>query len=277
MHIATSASIRERLTGLGQGTWYMGDSPDTREEEIQALRTGIDLGLTVIDTAEMYGDGRSEELVGEAIAGRREEVFLIDKVLPSHASERGIKLACEQSLKRLGTEIIDLYLLHWRGRFPFEETLAGMAALIDEGKINAWGVSNLDVEDMEELAEAGGSACAANEVLYNLSRRGVEFDLLPWCRERNMPIIAYSPVEQGRILGDPAIRAIADLHGVTPAQVALAWIIRAPGVIAIPKASREEHVRENVRALDIKLTKDDLEELNRAFPPPKRKMELEML
>ena len=273
----TADAVKKRLTGLGQGTWYMGDSPDRRAEEIRALRTGIDLGLTVIDTAEMYGGGRSEELVGEAVAGRRDEVFLIDKVLPSNASRAGTRKSCERSLQRLGTDRIDLYLLHWMGGYPLHETVAAMEDLMADGKILSWGVSNLDVEDMEELFAEGGSACTANEVLYNLSRRGIEFDLMPWCRKRNIPVIAYSPVEQGRILGDATLSAVAKRHGATPAQIALAWVLRMPDVIAIPKTANEAHVRDNVKARDIRLSREDLAELDRVFPPPKRKMPLEML
>lgn len=268
----------EEVSSLGQGTWYMGDKPAKRTEEIKALRRGIELGLTVIDTAEMYGDGRSESLVGEAIENLREEVFLISKVLPSNASYQGTKKACEKSLKRLETDYIDLYLLHWRGSYPLEETVRAMTELQKEGKIGQWGVSNFDVDDMEELYEVeNGNTCAANEVLYNLSRRGTEFDLIPWCNRNNIPVIAYSPIEQGRILNDETLREIAEKHDVTTAQIALAWVLNNPSVLAIPKAGSIEHVEENAKSLSIKLDKEDLAMLDRAFPTPDIKIPLEML
>ena len=268
----------EQVPALGQGTWRMGDDPGRRSEEIRALRTGIDLGMNVIDTAEMYGDGRSERLVGEAIAGTRDRVFLISKVLPSHADRKGTKRACEGSLRRLGVEALDLYLLHWMGRYPLSETVEAMLELQAEGKIRQWGVSNLDVLDMAGLfALPGGNTCAADEVLYNLTRRGPEYDLIPWCGERELPLIAYSPVEQGRLLNRPVLKEVARRHDATPAQVALAWVLRLPGVIAIPKAATAEHVRENAGSLDIRLTPDDLHELDRAFPAPARKVPLEVI
>jgi diketogulonate reductase-like aldo/keto reductase len=249
-----------------------------RAEEIAALRLGLDLGMTLIDTAEMYADGGAEELIGEAIAGRREEVFLVSKVRPTNATRRGTVAACERSLGRLGTGVIDLYLLHWRGRVPLEETLEGFAALAREGKIRCWGVSNFDVEDMQKLAElAGGEDVATDQVLYNLIRRGIEHDLLPWCRERGIPIMAYSPIEQGRLLDDPTLGGVAARHGVPPAQVALAWLLRQEDLIVIPKAGTPGHVRENRAALDLRLTRQDLAELDRAFPPPDEPRPLEMI
>lgn len=276
-HIFTFQDGQQVLT-LGQGTWNMGDSDITRMEELKTLRTGIDLGLNVIDTAEMYGNGRSELLVGEAIEGRRDKVFLVSKVLPSNASRHGTKEACEKSLKRLNTDYLDLYLLHWQGRHPFEETVQAMLELQAEGKIKQWGVSNMDVEEMDRFyAIPGGETCAADEVLYNLIRRGVEYDLIPWCRKHKIPVIAYSPVEQGRILEHRLLTEIAEQHHVTPAQIALAWVIRNPGIIAIPKAASVKHVQENFKSLFIRLSEDDLKQLDRVFPKPRRKMPLEML
>ncbi|WP_207459158.1 aldo/keto reductase [Azospirillum sp. SYSU D00513] len=268
----------EAVPALGQGTWYMGESAQARKQEADALRLGMDLGMTLIDTAEMYADGGAEEVVGDAIAGRRDEVFLVSKVLPSNASARGTIAACERSLKRMGTDRIDLYLLHWRGGVPFRETLEAFDRLIRDGKIRHWGVSNLDPADMEELVDLPqGRACATNQVLYNLSRRGIEYDLLPWCRQRNITLMAYSPIEQGRILGNPALKAVAARHGATPAQVALAWLLRRDGLMVIPKAGSAEHVRQNRAALDLTLNEQDLAELDRAFPPPTRPRPLEML
>jgi diketogulonate reductase-like aldo/keto reductase len=267
-----------RVPALGQGTWNMGEDAARRTHEVAALRLGLDLGLTLIDTAEMYADGGAESVVGEAIAGRRDEVFLVSKVLPSNASRRGTIAACERSLARLATDRIDLYLLHWRGSHPLAETLAAFEALQGDGRIRAWGVSNLDPADLRELAALpGGSALATNQVLYNPSRRGIEFDLLPWCRARGVPIMAYSPIEQGRLLRHPAIAAIAAAHGATPAQVLLAWALRDGGVIAIPKAVRPAHVRDNRRAVELALTDADLAAIDREFPPPKKAQPLEML
>lgn len=268
----------EAVPVLGQGTWYMGDEPRRRAAEIASLRLGLDLGMTLIDTAEMYGDGASEKLVGEAIAGRREEVFLVSKVLPSNASRSGTIAACERSLRRLGTDRIDLYLLHWRGRTPFAETIAAFEALQDAGKIRHWGVSNMDVDDMREIARAsGGDAMATNQVLYNLTRRGIEYDLLPQAQARGLPLMAYSPIEQGRLTEYPEVEDIADKHGVTAAQVALAWVLRQQGVIAIPKASTLSHVQENRAALEVKLTPEDMAELDEVFPPPNGPESLEMI
>lgn len=276
-HILTFRDGQQVLT-LGQGTWNMGDSDLTRGEELKTLRTGIDLGLNIIDTAEMYGNGRSERLVGEAIEGRRDKVFLVSKVLPSNASRHGTKEACEKSLKRLNTDYLDLYLLHWQGRHPFEETVLAMMDLQQEGKIRQWGVSNMDVEEMERFYSIeGGNTCAANEILYNLIRRGIEYDLLPWCRQHRVPVIAYSPVEQGRLLDHALLAEIGERHHATPSQIALAWVIRKPGVIAIPKASSVRHVQENFKSLFIELTEEDLSQLDKAFPKPDRKMPLEML
>ena len=263
---------------LGQGTWFMGDRPDLKAEEIKALRRGIDLGATLIDTAEMYGNGAAETLVGEAIRDCRDDVFLVSKVLPNHAGCEGTITACEASLKRLGTDRIDLYLLHWRGHIPLAETIEAFDELVSTGKIRHWGVSNLDPSDMQELfGVSGGSAVQTNQVLYNLSRRGIEFDLLPWCRSQNIPIMAYSPIEQGRLLTHPALSAIAKGHHETPAQIALAWLLRQDGVIAIPKSGRVSHVEENYRALDVILSDDELAALDRAFPAPSGPTPLEML
>lgn len=263
---------------LGQGTWGLAEGAHSRAEEIAALRLGLDLGMTLIDTAEMYADGSAEELVGEAIAGRRQEVFLVSKVLPSNATLQGTIAACERSLRRLRTEQLDLYLLHWRGSTPLKETVNAFATLLRTGKIRSWGVSNFDVSDMEELMAVPGAAeVASNQVLYNLTRPGIEYDLLPWCRQRHIPIMAYSPIEQGRMLGHPALRSVAAQHGATPAQVALAWVLRQDDVMAIPKAGLAEHVRENRAALDVRLTKKDFAELECAFPPPTEKKPLEML
>jgi diketogulonate reductase-like aldo/keto reductase len=268
----------ERVPALGQGTWNMGDKKRERAHELAALRLGLDLGITLIDTAEMYGDGNAEELVAEAIEGRREEVFLVSKVLPQNATHRGTIKACEGSLRRLKTDRLDLYLLHWRENVPLEGTLSGLERLVQDGKIRYWGVSNFDVADMEELEElSGGSEVTTNQVLYNLTRRGIEFDLMPWCRERNVPIMAYSPIEQGRLLKKAALKKIASRHGVTPSQLALAWVLRHDDVIAIPKAANPEHVRENFRALDLRLSKQDFVELDEAFPPPTKKVPLETI
>lgn len=277
---ARSMQLRggEQVPVLGQGTWYMGDQASKRKQEIAALRLGVELGMTLIDTAEMYGNGRAEALVGEAIRGVRETVFLVSKVLPSNASRKGVRRACEASLKRLGTERIDLYLLHWSSSHPLEETIRGFEDLLAAGCIRHWGVSNFDRAEMEEtFAIAGGAACVANQVLYNLSRRGIEHELIDWCRRRDVAIMAYSPIEQGRILSHPELKRVAQRHRATPAQVALAWILREKGVIAIPKAGTPEHVRENRAALDLDLTAEDHAALDRAFPPPRGPTPLEML
>lgn len=268
---------------LGQGAWSIGDERARRKDEIAALRLGLDLGLALIDTAEFYGGGRSEELIAEAIAGRREEVFLVSKVLPGNASKRGTIDACKRSLKRLRTDYLDLYLLHWRESKPLEPTLEAFVALTSSGLIRDYGVSNFDVEDMEEAAAIpGGDRIAANQVLYNVSDRGVEFDLLGWCRRHGTTVMAYTPLgNSGRrmqaILGNETLRSVADRHKATPAQIALAWLLRHDHVVAIPKAGTPGHVRENRAALDLELTQDDLREIDAAFPPPHRKTSLAML
>jgi diketogulonate reductase-like aldo/keto reductase len=268
----------ETVAALGQGTWYMGESASARQQEVAALRLGLELGLSLIDTAEMYASGGAEEVVGEAFAGRRDDVFIVSKVLPENATRRGTIAACERSLKRLRTDRIDLYLLHWRGRPPLADTLEAFAELIKDGKIRRWGVSNFDTSDMEELwGLKGGGSVATNQVLYNLTRRGIEYDLMPACRARKVPIMAYSPIEQGRMLRQRALKDVADQHGATPAQVALAWLLRQEGVIAIPKASNAVHVRENRAATELKLTPQDLAMLDKAFRPPKGPQPLEML
>jgi diketogulonate reductase-like aldo/keto reductase len=267
----------DEIAVLGQGTWHMGEDPRRRADEIAALRLGIDLGMSLIDTAEMYANGGAEELVGEAIDGRQDEVFLVSKVMPQNATRRGTIAACERTLMRLGVDELDLYLLHWRGAVPLEETLDAFDTLIGAGKIRHWGVSNFDVDDLEELiALPGGEEVATNQVLYNLVRRGIEYDLLPWCKRNDIPIMAYSPIEQGRVLRHPAVTAIAARHRVTSAQVALAWVLRQDGVCAIPRAAKPAHVRENRAALDIGLTLQDLADLDRAFPPPTYKQPLAM-
>ncbi len=268
----------ERIAKLGQGTWEMGERAARRADEIAALREGVALGMTLIDTAEMYGDGATESLVGEALAGLREEVFLVSKVYPHNASRRGVERACEASLKRLGTDRLDLYLLHWRGGVPLEETVAGFEALVRAGKIRYWGVSNFDTEDMEELfAIPGGDACAMNQVLYNVARRGPEFDLLPWSAQQGVPVMAYSPVDHARLPRRSPLDDIAAAHGVSVYQVALAWVLREAGVCAIPKAGRIEHVRDNRAALDLVLSTQDHAALDAYFKPPRAKRALEML
>ncbi|MGZ3145400.1 aldo/keto reductase [Lentzea chajnantorensis] len=257
----------ESIPSLGLGTWHLGESRAARADEVTALRLGLDLGMTLVDTAEMYADGGAEEVVSEAVEGRRDEVFLVSKVLPRNASAAGTVRACEASLRRLGTDRIDLYLLHWRGRVPFEQTLDGFAALVEAGKIRHWGVSNFDVADMSELTALSGF-CQTDQILYNLSRRGPEHDLLPWLAERSISVMAYSPVEQGRLLRSPVLAEVARRHDASPAQVALAWVLRRPGVTAIPKSSSPEHVRENAAAVDLDLTVQDLSDLDTAFPPP---------
>ena len=268
----------ERIPVLGQGTWHLAEVAARRDTEILALRRGLDLGMTVIDTAEMYADGEAEKLVGEAIAGRRDEVFLVSKVLPQHATARGTVAACERSLRRLGTDRIDLYLLHWRGRVPLADTIGAFGDLQQAGLIRYWGVSNFDVPDMKELtALPGGPQVATDQVLYNLSRRGPELNLFPLLRELRVPIMAYSPIEQGRILGHPVLGEIAELHHATPAQIALAWVLRRDDVCAIPRAHRSEHTNENRAAADIQLDQADLSQLDQDFPRPERVRPLEML
>jgi diketogulonate reductase-like aldo/keto reductase len=279
MTIATTPlASGEAIPVLGQGTWHMGERAGRRADEVAALRLGLDLGLTLIDTAEMYAEGEAERVVGEAIAGQRDGVFLVSKVMPQNASRAGTVAACEASLKRLGTDRIDLYLLHWPGSVPLADTLDGFERLVAAGKIRHWGVSNFDVADMEALhADPRGAAVATNQVLYNLSRRGIEFDLKPLCEDRGIPVMAYSPIEQGRILGAPVLAAVAARHETSPAAIALAWILRQPGLVAIPKSGSAAHLRENRAALDITLTAADLAELDRAFPAPRGAQPLAML
>jgi diketogulonate reductase-like aldo/keto reductase len=266
------------VPALGLGTWYLGEQSARRATELAALRTGIESGLTLIDTAEMYGGGAAEELVSEAIAGRRDSVYLVSKVVPSHATRRGTVEACQASLRRLGTDHLDMYLLHWRGRVPLAETVAGFEELVQAGLIGGWGVSNLDAPDLDELASvAGGARVQTDQVLYNLARRGLEYDLLPRCRAAGMPLMAYSPVDHGRLLEHPAVRDMADAKGVTPAQLALAWVLRLPEVFAVVKASTPARVTENRAAMEIGFSPAELEQLDRMFPPPSSKVPLEML
>ncbi|GAB3307495.1 aldo/keto reductase [Epidermidibacterium keratini] len=269
---------QESVPALGMGTWGWGEDRGRRDDEIAALRTGLDLGMTLVDTAEMYADGGAEEVLGEALAGRRDAAFVVSKVLPSNASRSGTIAACERSLGRLGTDRIDLYLLHWQGGHPLEDTLAAFQQLADDGKIRYWGVSNFDRAALEELQGVPGSdGLTTDQFLYNLSRRGPEYDLLPWCADHDLPVMAYSPIEQGRILDDPALGEVAQAHSVSPAALALAWVLRQDSLCAIPKASSPEHVRDNATALDVELTREDLDALDRAFPPPSGPGPLEML
>jgi diketogulonate reductase-like aldo/keto reductase len=265
----------EIIPALGQGTWHMAEDLRRRSDEIAALRLGIDLGMSLIDTVEMYGDGDAEVLVGEAIKGRREQVFLVSKVLPHHATARGTIEACDSSLLRLGVDVIDLYLLHWRGPIPLEETLEGFERLRAAGKIGSWGVSNFDLSDMQDLIDIpGGGEVSTDQVLYNLEYRGIEYDLLPWCERSRLPIMAYSPIEQGQVLDHPVLKSVAARHNATPAQVALAWVLRKDNVCAIPRASNTAHVQENRVALDMHLSAPDLAELDYTFPPPSQKQPL---
>jgi diketogulonate reductase-like aldo/keto reductase len=262
------AERRHRLAGIdvpliGQGTWRMGDDP---AREVEALRLGIDLGMTVIDTAELYADGRAEEVVAEAVRGRRQDVFIVSKVLPTNATTAGTVRACEASLKRLRTDRIDLYLLHWRREIPLSETVAGFEQLLAAGKIRAWGVSNFNVRDVEDLP--AGAIPASNQILYNLTRRGPEADLLPYCAAAGISVMAYSPIEKGRLLQHPAIVQVARERGCTPAQVALAWSVRDGNTVAIPKATSLEHVRQNAAALDLVLSEAEIRFLDGAFPAP---------
>jgi diketogulonate reductase-like aldo/keto reductase len=263
---------------LGMGTWHMGERAGSRAAEIAALRLGLDLGMNLIDTAEMYGEGGAESVVGEAIHGWRESVFVVTKFYPHHASRRKLIAACDGSLAQLGGETIDLYLLHWRGTVPLEETVATLEELVRVGKIQRWGVSNFDVADMEELAAVpDGDRCAANQVLYNLAHRGIEFDLLPWCAARGIPLMAYSPLDEGRLVRHPALVSVGSRLGVDPGQVAIAWLLRNESVISIPKATTTQHVRANRASADLLLDRDALAELDRAFPPPRRKRALDMI
>ncbi|MFC6339976.1 aldo/keto reductase [Pseudomonas sp. CCM 7891] len=259
---------------IGQGTWRMGEDPLQRRAEVGALQLGIDEGMTLIDTAEMYAEGGAEEVVGEAIRGRRDQVIVVSKVYPHNASRKGIPRACDASLTRLGTDYIDLYLLHWRGQYPLEETVEAFERLREAGKIGRWGVSNFDVADLQELASP---ECATNQVLYNIEERGIEFDLLPW-QQRHLPLMAYCPIAQGGgLLSSPTLEQIAHRHEVTPAQVSLAWVLRQEGVIAIPKAVQPEHVRLNAAAANVVLEEHDLDAIDRVFGAPKRKHPLAMV
>jgi diketogulonate reductase-like aldo/keto reductase len=268
----------ETIPVLGMGTWHLAEGRHPPEVEMEALRTGLDLGMSLIDTAELYGGGTSESLVGRAIAGRRDEVFLVSKVMPSHATYDGTLAACDASLRRLGTDRLDMYLLHWRGPVPLEETVSAFEALKSSGRIRHWGVSNFDVSDMNELtAIPDGRDVETDQVLYNLTRRGIEWNLLPAFQRVGLPIMAYSPIEQGRLGGHPVLEGIGRRHRATATQVALSWVISHPGVCAIPEAGTPRHVRENVDALRVMLREDDVAELDAAFPPPPRPVPLEVL
>lgn len=268
----------ELIPAFGMGTWRMGEKRALREREIAALRYGLELGVRVIDTAEMYGEGTAETLVAEAMAGRRDEIFIVSKVYPHNASRRGAIAACERSLARLRTDRIDLYLLHWRGSVALEETVAAFEQLKRDGKIRHWGVSNLDLSDMEELVRvANGDAVSTDQVLYNLERRGVEWDLLPWLRKRGIPVMAYSPIEQARLARRPELAKLAREHGMTAAQMALAWLLAREGVMVIPKSSDPDRMKENYAALEISLSADQLSALDRLFPPPGGPSALPML
>lgn len=272
-----SLSDQTDVPALGQGTWRMGEDATRRRQEIAALRLGIDRGLTLIDTAEMYGDGATETLLGEALAGLRDQVFLVSKAYPQNAGRGRLERACEASLRRLKTDHLDLYLLHWRGSIPLAETVEGMEALIAAGKIRRWGVSNLDSGDIDELLRAGGEACSTDQILYNITERGAEFDLMPKLAQRHIPVMAYSPVGQGRLPPSPALAAVAKRHDATPFQVALAWVLRDPNVIAIPKAADEAHVKDNLRAAELTLDTEDLAAIDADFAPPTRHTRLAML
>ncbi|WP_165452260.1 aldo/keto reductase [Paenibacillus thalictri] len=288
-HVANGSNHRVKLPDgtllprLGQGTWFVGDSPANKRQEIDALRTGVELGMTLIDTAEMYGDGRSELLVGEAVEEIRDQVFLVSKVYPHNAGTSRITRSCEESLKRLRTDRLDLYLLHWRGSIPFSETVEGMERLVAQGKILRWGVSNLDTADMKELfALTRGTHCVTNQVLYHLGSRGIEYDLLPWLKERHVPIMAYCPLAQAGslrrgLVEHETVRAVARRHDITPFQLLLAWSIRSGDVIAIPKSSSIDHVKDNAAADQVELTEEDLAQLDKAFPKPTRKVHLDIV
>jgi len=270
----------ERVPVLGQGTWRMGENTRAHKDEVAALRLGIELGMTLIDTAEMYGEGGAEKVVADAIEDQRDRVFVVTKVYPHNASRTELPKACERSLKRLRIDAIDLYLLHWRERYTcLMETVGAFEKLRTTGKIIRWGVSNFDVDDMEELLSIdNGTNCAANQVLYNLENREIEFDLLQWSQKNEIPIMAYSPVGHGRgLLESATLKKIAKRHDATTSQIALAWVLRQPDVIAIPKASDEKHVRDNARSIEIKLTNEDLADLDREFPMPKSKKSLPTL
>ena len=266
-----------RVPALGLGTWKMGEDVRQRAQEVRALQTGMDLGATLIDTAEMYGSGRAEEVVAAAVKGRRDSVYLVSKVLPQNASRAGTVKACEASLKRLKSDRLDLYLLHWRGNVPFAETMAGFDDLMQAGKIRGFGVSNLDLKELAEwLAVSRADKTLANQVQYSVDQRGIDFDLLPWCLDRRIALMAYCPLSQGRVPETPVIRRVAERHRATPAQIMLAWVLRHEHVIAIPKSSRPERVRENVKAADIVLSAEDLMDLDREFAPPRKPQPLAM-
>lgn len=268
----------ELVPALGLGTWKMGIGEPDETGQIEALRTGLDLGLKLIDTAEMYGDGRSEMLVGKAIAGRRDEVFLVSKVLPSHAAKKNVISACERSLDNLGTDRLDLYLLHWRGHTPLAETVEAFETLKRDGKIRHWGVSNFDPADMEELAGVpDGQACAANQVLYNLADRGIEYDLLPQSQRQKIAIMAYCPLGEGNLVGHAGLAEIGRMHGVSAATVALAWLMQKPGVISIPKSRSPDRLRENAAALELFLGPEAIDALDHLFPPPRGPSSLAMI
>ncbi len=271
-------SSGQELPVFGMGTWRMGEDSRRKQDELAALHRGMELGISLIDTAEMYGEGGAEKLVGEAVASNRSNVFLVSKVYPHNASRQGVVAACDRTLKRLNTDYLDLYLLHWRSSVPFAETLAAFQALKQAGKILDYGVSNFDIDEMKEAAGLeGGSAIATNQVLYNLSRRGVELDLLPWCKQRSIPVMAYSPIEQGRLLNNSALTKMAKQKEVSTAQIAIAWLLHQDNIIVIPKASKIEHIEQNYAALDIALNAEDLAALEAAFPKPTRPIPLEML
>jgi diketogulonate reductase-like aldo/keto reductase len=268
----------ETVPALGQGTWQMAETSGRRAQEIEALRLGVELGMTLIDTAEMYGEGAAEKLIAEALGRERERLFLVSKVYPHNASRKGVVEACERSLKRLRTDHLDLYLLHWRGGVPLEETVAGFEDLRRSGKIRHWGVSNFDTDDMEELFEVeDGTNCVTNQVLYNVTRRGPEYDLIPWMAKHRMSLMAYSPIEQGRLPKTGVLQSIGRKYQASPFQIALAWLLQRPSIIAIPKASSPAHVRDNQRALEIQLSADELKAIDAEFPPPRRKRPLEMI
>ncbi len=267
----------DKVPVLGLGTWHMGERKSERAAEVAAIRLGLDLGIRLIDTAEMYGEGGAEEMLAEALAGRRDEIFLVSKVYPHNASRKGVVVACERSLARLKTDRLDLYLLHWRGPVPLAETVEAFESLKKSGKIRQWGVSNLDAGDMEELAGVpNGNNCASNQVLYHLDSRGIEWSVLPKCQKAEVMVMAYSPLGQGPLLRKPVLKKVADKHGTDPAAIALAWVLRHPGVITIPKAVKPDHVRANMKALDVKLDAEDLKALDAAFPPPKKSAPLDM-
>ncbi len=273
-------SSGRQIPVFGMGTWRMGEDSRKNQAEIAALRRGMELGISLIDTAEMYGEGGAEKVIGEALAdaSRRSEVFLVSKVYPHNASRKGVIAACDRTLKRLNTDYLDLYLLHWRSSVPLSETLEAFEALKQAGKIRDYGVSNFDVDDMKEaVGLEGGNLIATNQILYNLSRRGVELTLLPWCKQQKMPVMAYSPIEQGRLLGNQALRQIAQARGFTEAQIAIAWLLHQDNIIVIPKASKIEHIEQNYAALDISLNAEELKKLDIAFPKPNRPIPLEML